>query len=328
MSKGTYKFEDHARATQNRASLGREQVFKSSKLDPMLDPQYKRFRECLQVPPYEQARPVKIDLDLTGSMSTIPEFLVKNADRGLPGMVKGLYPFLTHPQLCFCGIGDARNYRVEPAPFQFGHFEGEGHKMDKWLTKFWFGGVDGGGNGGESYELGLFGAARMVSVDAFAHGQKGFHFIIADDNLFPDVRAMDVKRVCGVDIDEDMLVEQLIAELQSDWHTFIIAPDQNRFRNVESNWRRYFGDNALAADTHQDVTVLICGLVGLAEGTLTDLGEFDRLMAEMFNRSSSERGRVLARLEAYAATLNKAGDKRGSDSDARPQSRESGNERV
>jgi len=328
MSKGSYDHVAHTAASTSRAGMRREEVFTSRGLDPMLDLRQKPYRECLWVAPYEEARPVKIDLDETGSMSTIPHFLVTDAHYGLPGMVKGLYPFLRHPQIGICGIGDARQSHHELAPLQMGHFEGEGHKMDQWLTKIYLEG-GGGGNLGESYELGFFVGARLVRADAFSHGLKGFHFTVADEPIFDDVRAMDVLRLTGIHLPEDIATKDILRELTANWHAFMIAPDPGRFHQVENNWRRYFGDNAIAAPRHEDIAVVICGLTGLAEGTLNDLDAFDKLMHEQFGRTDrAERGRVITTLEAYAATRGKAGPSRQVDPTARPDDRESGNSRL
>ncbi|MDO8625349.1 MAG: hypothetical protein Q7R47_04670, partial [Candidatus Diapherotrites archaeon] len=142
-------------------------------------------------------------------------------------------------------------------------------------------------------------------------GLKGYHFTLADDGIFPEVRAMDVKRWMGIDIPEDIPTEDIVKELFQNWHAFMIAPDPNRFSNVEKNWRRYFGDHVICAPSHEDISVIECGLIGLTEGTLTDLDVFDRLMLEQFERKNSrERSRVIATLETYAATLGRAGAER------------------
>lgn len=327
MSKGAYDYVSHSRAADTRASRPREEVFANRELKPMLDIRTKLWRESLMVPPYDNARPVKNDLDVTGSMGHIPRFLATDAKRGLPGMVKGIYPFMADPQLCFCGIDDSRC--GSPAPLQVGHFEGEGHKMDQWLTELYL--VNGGGNNrGESYELGFFVAARLVRADCFKQGLKGYQFTVADDLIFNEVRAMDVKQWMGLDIPGDIPTADIVKEMFQNWNAFMIAPDPGRFNNVEANWRKYFGDNVIAAPSHEDIAVIECGLIGLTEGTLTDLDVFDKLMYEEFGRKDSrERSRVIATLEAYAATLGRAGAERPVKSrGANESSRASGTSRV
>ena len=328
MSKGHYDHVAHSAASVTRATQSREKTFTSRDLDPKMDPKYKPYRECFRVAPYEEALPVVLGLDETGSMSTIPHFLVSDPKNGLPGMVKGLYPFVRHPQICPIGIGDSRVN--ERAPFQFGHFEGEGHKMDEWLTKICLVG-EGGGNQGESYELAMFGAARMVNADAFKAGDKGIFAMIADEPIFSEVRTLDVNRLCSDVhfIAEDIPTAQIVRELSQKYHAFMIAPDLGRFQRVEKNWRTYFGANAIGAACQEDVALLICGLTGLSKGTLTDLDVFDRLMLEQFDRKDGRaRGRVIVILEAYAATLGRAGEQRDVKQASPSDDRASGNARV
>lgn len=327
MSKGTYDHVSHSRAADTRASRPREEVFTNRELKPMLDIRTKPWRESLMVPPYDHARPVKNNLDVTGSMGHIPRFLATDAKRGLPGMVKGIYPFMADPQLCFCGIDDSRT--SSQAPLQVGHFEGEGHKMDQWLTELYLVG-GGGGNGGESYELGFFVGARLVRADCFKHGIKGYDFTIADDGIFPEVRAMDVQRWMGIDIPGDIPTGDIVKELFQNWNAFMICPDPGRFGQVEENWRQYFGDHVICAPSHEDIAVIECGLIGLTEGTLTDLDVFDKLMLEEFGRTDSrERSRVIATLEKYAATLGRAGEERPvQERGAKSRRRSSGTARV
>jgi hypothetical protein len=312
MAKSGYDHEAHVEAAQTRSTMTREEVFVNRHLDPKMDPKYKPFRECFRVPPYEEALPIVLGLDETGSMSTIPHFLVSDPVNGLPAMMKGLLPFVRHPQICPIGIGDARQRERERSPLQFGHFEGEGGKIDLWMTKIDLEG-QGGGNYGESYELAIFGAARMVNADAFRDGDKGIFAMIADEPLFPDVRALDVNRLCGPEhhLQADIPTEVIVSELFEKYEGFMIAPDLGRFARVEENWRKYFGDNAIGASCQEDVAVLICGLTGLCKGTLTDLDVFDRLLMETFGRKDQRsRGRVISVLEAYAATRGLAGQAR------------------
>ena len=326
MSKGQYDHTAHRAAASGRATQRREEVFTGTGLDPMLDPKYRGYRESLRVGVYPKARPIMVALDETGSMGHIPHFLATDAHRGLPGMVKGLYPFVADPQICFLGIGDARCQ--EDAPIQLGHFEGEGHKMDEWLTKLYLEN-GGGGNGGESYELGLYAGARCVRADAFRDGDRGYHFTVGDDNLFSEVRAIDIQERFGVRIEDDIATEAIMAELVANWHPFFICPDPGRAGHHEANWRRYFGDHVIIAHSHEDIAVLLCGVVGLTEGTLTDLDVFDRLLAESFERQDPrERGRVITVLEAYAAVLGRAGGSRpAAASEPTAGSRKSGNVR-
>lgn len=324
MAKGSYDHSAHAQAAQARVGQSREETFKNSSLDPMMDIRTKGFRESLWVPPYDRARPIYVWLDETGSMGHIPHFLATDPE-GLAGMVKGIYPFMEYPQIACSGVGDARN--GENAPLQVGHIEGEGHLMDKWLTSIYIESL-GGGNGGESYELPMFVAARMTRADCFAHGLKGYNFIIGDEPYFPTVRAVDVMSHCGVKIDRDIPISEIVAECAMNWNTFFIIPDEAR-GHVAPTWRRLLGDNVIVCPTHQDISVIIPGLIGITEGTLTELDQYDEMMVKLFNRTDrGERARVIATLEAYAATRGRAGANRETEPATGSGKRKSGNGRV
>ncbi len=323
MSKGTYDHQSHAQAAQGRASQTREQTFKNTRLDPMMDIRTKGFRESLWVPPYDRARPIYVSLDVTGSMGHIPQYLATDP-HGLPGMVKGIYPFMEFPQIACMAVDDSRC--GSDAPLQVGHIEGEGHLMDKWLTSTYIVG-GGGGNGGESYELGMYVAARMTRADCFAHGLKGYNFIIGDDGWFPSVRAMDVQEICGEKITADIPTEQIVAELNEHWHTFFLIPDAGRAA-IAPKWRQLLGDNVIVCATHEDISLVIPGLIGITEGTLDNLDDYDRIMRDDLGRDDqAQRRRVISTLEAYAATRGRAGAARDPDPVATPAKRRSGNAR-
>jgi len=328
MSKGAYDAGAHRRAASSRSSMRKEQVFTGKDLDPRMDLRLKPYRECISSPVYTRVRPVIFGPDETGSMHAIPQFLATDP-RGLPGMVKAIYPFMEGPQICFIGVGDSRCYGGgERAPLQVGEFEGEGHLMDQWLQSIALIG-GGGGNGGESYELPLFVAARLVRSDCWERGDMGYLFLTGDDSPFPQIRAHDVQRLIGIRIEQDIPLEEIIAEVKTKWHPFFLIPDPARARYCENDWRRYLGDSVIVLESHHDTALVTAGLIGLTEKTLTDLDLFDQMMLEEFDtKDRTQRSRIIHTLEAYAATQNLAGQQRSVDPEAASEERESGNARA
>lgn len=149
MGGGTYTHEayEKIRVTRDYANKSREEIFKSRKLDPEMDPRNIQLRESRDSDEHPESVSIIVALDVTGSMGFVPEDLVKNTLPDLMGTL--MKAGIKHPQILFLGIGD---HVYDNAPLQVGQFESSAELLDRWLTKVYLE-QGGGGNSGESYHL-------------------------------------------------------------------------------------------------------------------------------------------------------------------------------
>ena len=150
------------------------------------------FRESRDSEEHPKSVAIMIGLDVTGSMGSVPEHLVKH---GLPHMmdeiIKAGEP---DPQVLFMGIGD---HEFDRSPLQVGQFESSDELLDKWLMDTYLEG-GGGGNDGESYMLAWYFAARHTKIDCWEkRKEKGFLFTIGDEHNLPSIPGPVLEKIMG-----------------------------------------------------------------------------------------------------------------------------------
>jgi hypothetical protein len=124
------------------------------KIHESMDPKTIKLREARDSAEHPNVFPVILGLDLTGSMGSIPVYLIRE---GLPHIMgKLIQKGFNDASLLFVGVGDHEN---DDAPLQVGQFESGDDELDTWLTRTWVEG-GGGGNAGESYLLAWYFAAK------------------------------------------------------------------------------------------------------------------------------------------------------------------------
>lgn len=307
MGGGNYSHEAHEAHTRSRVDLPREEVFRSRNLRDDMDLRKKPRREARDSPNHPLSVAIIFALDETGSMGHIPEGLAKQT---LPGFMKVLMDggFVTDPQLCFVGVGDGKDLR-EQAPIQMGEFESEAEHMDRWLTGIYLEGR-GHGNGGESYDLALFAAARHTDTDCWEKRRhKGYLFMTGDDNAFPFVDQVIVERYIGARIDKDIPIQDIVVEAAERYNIFFLVPDQDRRVNCEASWRELIGDHVICLEAPEDTAYAAAALVGLTEGKTRDLDELQRQLGDA-GVEKQQIARVVRAVEPYARALERGGEKR------------------
>lgn len=302
MGYGSYSHEAHEAITMSRSSLPRQQVFTQTACHALMDPHGVRFRESRDSAAHPESLGVVFALDVTGSMGAIPDQLAR---KELPGFMKALLDCgVTDPQVLFMAVGDAYSDR---APLQVGQFESEAEKMDQWLTwSFLEGG--GGALGSESYELGLYFAARHLEMDCVrVRGKKGYLFMTGDENPYPRVSRKQVEALIGDSLDEDLPIERVVEELSTLFEPFFLIPDQQRRQRCERAWRDLMGDHVVCMDDPADTCLVAAALVALTEGAAEDL---DALAERLKGMGVDRRrlGGVMRAVTPYAAAIGRAGD--------------------
>jgi hypothetical protein len=267
MGYGNYSQAAHEALTRGRVQLPTQQVFKQRECHPLMNPKGVRVRESRDSADHPQSLGIVFALDVTGSMGKIPLLL---ATQQLPKFMKVLGDCeVRDPQLLFLAVGDAV---ADRAPLQVGQFETTAELMDQWLTRSFLE-AGGGGSGEESYELALYFLAQHTEMDcAVKRRKRGYLFMTGDELPYPVLSKHIVDTIIGDRLDEDLKVEEIVAELQKTYVPFFVIPDRNRAKKIEGRWRDLLGDNVLVMDDPLDVCYVTAGAMLLCEGRVSDVG--------------------------------------------------------
>ena len=177
MGMGSYSIDDRAiRADKLGYTSKPASAIFSHELSNAMNPNGVMLRESRDSDEHPNTVSIILALDVTGSMGSIPHFLVKE---GLPHIMGNIIQRgIKDPQLLFLAVGD---HECDQCPLQVGQFESSDELLDKWLTDVYLEG-GGGGNAGESYLLAWYFAGFHTVLDSFKkRQQKGFLFTIGDE---------------------------------------------------------------------------------------------------------------------------------------------------
>lgn len=298
MGAGNYSHAAHAALIADRSSAPASQVFQQTSCHPLMNPQGLKVRESRDSADHPNSLAIAFALDVTGSMGNIPDQLAR---KELPDFMKLLTSCgIPDPQLLFMAIGDATSDR---AALQVGQFESTAELMDQWLTWSY---LEGGGGPGinESYELGFYVAARHMNLDCWnKRRKKGYLFMTGDELPYPAVSRHQIQSLLGVNLDEDIPIEEAIAAASETFHLFFLIPDLARRRRCEDRWRKLLGDHVICMENPQDTCAVAAAIVGLTEKAIPDLDRAIEVLRT--NGIPGDRTFAMARaLRGYADTLD------------------------
>jgi len=301
MGYGNYSSQAHEALVQKRATEPAREVFQQTGCHPLMNPKGLRLRESRDSEEHPNSLGIVFALDVTGSMGSIPKAM---ATKMLPKFMKILTDcHVKDPQLLFMAVGDATS---DEAPLQMGQFESTAQLMDQWLTWSYLEG-HGGGNGHESYELALYTLAQHTEMDCWEkRKKKGYVFMTGDELPFPSLSKHVVEGIIGDRLDQDLTVEEIVAELQKTFVPFFVIPDQKRRAKCEERWRELLGDHVLCMNNAQDICYVSAGAVCLYEGLVPDIDALGRVFKDM-GLEYGDLSSVLRALTPLAEALGRTG---------------------
>ena len=214
-------------------------------------------RECFDSAEHPNTVPIVLNLDVTGSMLKIPDYLVKD---GLPKMMGGLIQNgVTDASLLFTSIGD---HECDRYPLQIGQFESGDEELDLWLTRSYLE-KGGGGNAGESYLLAHYFAAFHTDLDSFnKRGQRGFLFTVGDE---PGLRALPgrvIDEIMGTKGSKTYTDRELLAEAEKmyDVYHLVLLHSEGAKRSL-SYWKDLLGQKCIEVKDYTEVSKIITEIV-------------------------------------------------------------------
>jgi hypothetical protein len=257
MGHGSYSL---AKRSARSKALGydtksRHELFSEKSINNAMDPYNVRVRESRDSQEHPNSLAIILGLDVTGSMGSIPHFLVK---KGLPTIVDSIIKGgILHPQVMFLGLGD---HDCDNAPLQVGQFESSDELVDKWLTSVYLEG-GGGGNEGESYHLAWYLASHHTAIDCFEkRNQKGYLFTIGDEPVLRNLPARTLKRLMGEGQFGDMTADMLFEKASRTYEVYHIHVKEARAGSIQSTidgWRQLLRDHLLVAERHELIVDII-----------------------------------------------------------------------
>jgi hypothetical protein len=261
MGGGTYSVS--SRTLRSKASgwdtKSTSEIFTSRSINNAMSPHGVKIRESRDSSEHPNSLAIVIALDLTGSMGSVPHFLVKE---GLPNIVdsiiKGGEP---DPQILFLGVGD---HECDRAPLQVGQFESSDELLDKWLTSVYLEG-GGGGNKGESYLLAWYFAGLHTSIDCMEkRNRKGFLFTIGDEPTLKQIPQNVLKNIMGDGQYENFTAAKLLSKASEKYNVFHLHIKETAAGSMNSTvdgWKQLLGPNLFVIDRHEDVASKISEIV-------------------------------------------------------------------
>lgn len=228
------------------------ELFQKGNINNAMDPHGLIIRESRDSEEHPNSLGVIVGLDVTGSMGSIPHYLLKE---GMDHMVQGIIDQgINDPQVLFLGIGD---HTCDHAPLQVGQFESSDELLDHWLTTVWPEG-HGGGNEGESYMLAWFIGAYYTSLDCQEkRDKKGLLFTIGDEPCLPTLPEKTQKDLMGTGQYQTLTSQQILEAARQKYEVIHLHMRQTRAGSVPEtmqSWRDLIGDeNLVILDRQEDV---------------------------------------------------------------------------
>lgn len=221
-----------------------QEVFKSTTLDPALDPK-NVIRECCDSEQHPETIPVILGVDETGSMGHVAVEVANQFNV----IMKKLYKELPDVQFMVMGIGDLQYDRH---PMQVTQFEPD-IRICEQVDKIYFEG-NGGGNNYESYSEAWYFGLHHTKLDCWKRGKKGIIITTGDELLNPylplEGYSSGLRKVTGDNLQADIETADLYAEASKKFDIYHVHVEhgsfsRNRTPDVKDTWGKYLDEDHL-----------------------------------------------------------------------------------
>lgn len=256
---------DNLSARTSRQST--QQVFSQSQIHQDLNPFKVACRESRDSAANPNSHAIIVGLDVTGSMGYLAEALVRKGSATLVEELLKRKP-VSDPHIMCMGIGDGFS---DKAPLQATQFEADIRIVTQ-LQQVWLE-ANGGGNGGESYPLAWYFAARHTATDCFEkRNKKGYLFTVGDENPHKVVTKEQISRIFGDNVETDLTAQDLLTMANRSYHVYHLMVEESGSLDstVQRNWRNLLGERALLMSDHTKMAEIIVSTIAINEGAQVD----------------------------------------------------------
>ena len=249
MGGGSYSYNDAVTRSRSYKSQSIEKTFSKKNMDSEMNPLNISVRESCDSEEHPESFPIIIALDETGSMGSIPKYLIDNT---LPDCMKSIIKAgIANPQICFMAFGDVEDC-YEEAPLQVGQFESSDELMEKWLRKIYLEGR-GGGNHGEDPHMCWYFASKHIKTDAFdKRGVKGCLITISDEPIHKILPKEAITHYIGDKCGEDLTTSTIYEAASNKWDVYHIHVEHENYYDLKEDilpsWTPYVGDNLVISN--------------------------------------------------------------------------------
>lgn len=254
MGHGSYQSKDWDRLRSSRNINSQSTVselYQSRQMKDYLNPYGVKYRESCDSMDNPASTAIIFGLDVTGSMGYLSEEIAKGALNRTMLEIYDKNP-VTNPHIMFQAIGDSK---TDNAPLQTTQFEADIRIAEQLLDVYFEG--RGGGNGGESYMLAWYFAAKHTKIDCYEkRKEKGFLFTIGDECCHELLTWEEIKRVFG-EMGSNCTAKELFEEASEKYEIFHIVMKAGAYKYQKSgeNWHNLIGNRAVELDP-EDLDVL------------------------------------------------------------------------
>jgi len=251
MGGGAYSTTDSARRSNFYDGKSTNEIFQQRSINNAMSPFNLRIRESRDSIEHPDSIAIILALDVTGSMGSIPDHLVKEGLNTLMGKI--LDNGVQDPQVLFLGIGD---HECDSAPLQVAQFESSDELLDKWLKDVYLE-CGGGRNGGESYLLAWYLAAYHTSIDCFEkRKRKGYLFTIGDEPTLREIPRDKLKSLMGDGQYENFSAQVLLGKAREKYNVFhfhVRETSSGSRKDVMDGWKQIMQDDCIIVDSYRDI---------------------------------------------------------------------------
>ena len=267
MGSGSWTSKDWSSYTSKRgysSSSSAKELYTRDTVRSDFDPKGIAFRESCDSEEHPNSTPIIIGLDVTGSMSSVLETVSKRLGDTITQILER-NP-VSDPQVMFAAFGDAV---YDKHPLQVTQFESD-IRIAEQLNDIYFE-KGGGGNGGESYALPWYFAARHTKIDSFdKHGKKGFIFTVGDECCLDTLTKDQIKQFIGDDVERDLTAEEILSEVSRKYEVYHLIVDPVYYQEPEKEWKKLLGKNCLIVENIEKIPEIIVSVLELHAGKSVD----------------------------------------------------------
>lgn len=208
------------------------------------------------------------------------------AQQALPNLMTLLQKYLPHPQVAVASNDD---YKAQgrAGAIQISEFESD-NRIDEHIRNIWLVG-NGGGNGGESYDLLLYAAARKTVLDSVEkRGKKGYLFLYADEPFFEQVSCAEVRDVFGDSLDQNIPIRTIIEEARKQYEIFLLWP-RGGYTDAYQQYQRLFGrEFVLTLEDPNKICEVVGATIGINEEKVDAAAAVQDLVAVGQDRTTAQ----------------------------------------
>lgn len=281
MGHGTFQDNDYQSSRATRAAAGIddfEYTKHATRIHELLDPArinkkpagILESRDSVEHP---ISTPIILTFDVTGSNI----HNAKIAQKRLPELMAKVAASCENPQIAIWANDDVKVQGNNS--IQVGEFESD-IRIDETIRNIWLT-SDGGGNGGESYDLLLYAASRKTVTDSLEkRNKKGYMFLYADELFFTHVSKHAVELVFQDTIEADIPIATMVFEAKKKWNIFVLWPS-NGYSEARAQYVTLFGeDNVEDLEGPNMLCEKVASIVAREEGIYKQNNQAQTYLAE------------------------------------------------